>query len=244
MILVGLQVIAEKEYLLVIQTEGLLPCFGTEVVGGQSAQDKFVGRSSQPTGDPMAIAANVFPNVERSVHQWAGLYVVHLLIGERDIASHLPQNRGMAGADLIVHHQLLTNLANRSSDHFKIGTAAHPRRTQHRTQQTIPQDVLQHVLTPTAWCQRITKPTDFPTHFERVIGDFIDQCPGLPVFIHRHLLLTVAGVHEASAFHRRYTKRRLVASARCGSIERARSIWYPHLQPDRPQGSSSTCSST
>src|SRR5215831_11877881 len=116
--------IAEEEYLAVIQAEGLLPSLGPEVVPGQSTENKFIGRSGQPTGDPMAIAANVFPDMERGIHQRARLYGVHLGIGESDVTAHLTQKCGMARADLIVHHQFLANLANRLSDHFEVRTAA------------------------------------------------------------------------------------------------------------------------
>src|SRR6516164_2974614 len=124
--------IAEKEYLAVIQAEGLLPGLGPEVVPGQSTENKFVGRSGQPTGDPMAIAANVFPDMERGIHQGMRLYSVHLGIGESNVPAHLAQKCGMAGADLVLHHQFLTNLANRLSDYLEVLTVAHPGRTQHR----------------------------------------------------------------------------------------------------------------
>src|SRR2546423_1195795 len=103
MVLIGFEMIAEEEYLLIIQPEGLLPGFGLEVVVRQRTQNEFIGRSGEPASNPMTIPADVLPNIECSIHQWMGLYGVHLGIGQPDVASHLTQNRSMSGANLIVH---------------------------------------------------------------------------------------------------------------------------------------------
>src|SRR6266404_5435015 len=137
MILVSFQVVAEEEHLLVIQTEGPLPGLWPEVVLRHRAEDKFVGRSGQPAGNPMAMAANVFPDVERGVDQRYRRHGVHLGIGQSYVTSHLPQNGGMAGADLIVHHQFLPNLADSFSHYLWVMAPAHPGRAQDRTQQTV-----------------------------------------------------------------------------------------------------------
>ncbi|MGB6561865.1 MAG: hypothetical protein WBE69_04615, partial [Candidatus Binataceae bacterium] len=95
----------------------------------------------------------------------------------------------MSGADLVVHHQFLANLADRLSDHFKVGASAHPRGPQDGAQQAVSQDVLKQIQAPTARCQRIGEPADFLPALERVFGDIVDQRSRMLIFAHYDPLL-------------------------------------------------------
>src|SRR5580704_4353470 len=62
MFLVGLEVIAEEEDSFVVESESSFPGLGPEIVFGHRTKDKFVGRSREPSGNPVARSADVFPD--------------------------------------------------------------------------------------------------------------------------------------------------------------------------------------
>src|SRR6516225_8899251 len=126
--------VAEKEDFLLIKVEGLLPFFGAKVVLGQSAQDKLISGRRKPSGNPMARATDVLPNIKGGVYQWMRFDLVHFGISKTDIPTHLAENRGMANAQLVIHDELLPNLSDRLAHNFRIRAAAHPSRPQHGTE--------------------------------------------------------------------------------------------------------------
>src|SRR2546427_8126560 len=66
MVIVGFGMVGEKEDLLIVETKGLFPSLGPEVVPpGHCGKDKLIDRRRQPARDPVAGAGGGFPPIKK-----------------------------------------------------------------------------------------------------------------------------------------------------------------------------------
>jgi hypothetical protein len=77
--------------------------------------------------------------------------------------------------DLVIVNNFFAHLADGPAHHRQVWAAAHPRRTGHRTVQSIAWNMLEEVRSPTTACQRLGKPGNVRCNVQRMVTDFINN---------------------------------------------------------------------